>query len=642
MSTFTTGSGDAVAARSRTNAVGFLNWLTTNNVKGSVTEYGWPGSSNPGTDPIPGSGTGAHFDPRWDAVAQQIYLDYNAAGLILTNWTASEWNVDLRSYRTSDGNNRPFNYRSTVTSVLEQNYTAVAGVLRGVNLAGGDFSDAGPNGALNLSKYTQPNAGYYYPSVGDWAVLYARGVRLVRLPFRWERVQTVLKGPLNHDIDVFVAAVTAAGAAGVQVLVDVHNYGRYDTAANGNTGYSTTGVLDVGQNAPAAVGGTMISCLVDFWSKMATRLKGNAGLHSYGIMNEPHDLTGGVATWQDACRQSVEAIRLIDQTSRIGVPGYFYDTVSGWVSQNGSTPWLTEIIPAGQTGANGTATRNTDPLIYFEGHHYWDNDGSGGYAQTYDQEVSNATNSGYTSYTNAGYVAPATNNTLQTGSRIVFTSSLDAAGDFSGTYDSIVVGTNTVTLPYSALGNPGNSMQVITSASSDTGGVRKSLTGSAFRIFSVDFYVPVTGTITGSGAITHFWRDDNATDLVELRFQSTGAGYNFGLTIPSGAYTFVNTGATFLAQGVWNTAQVIVTDTAINVYVNGSTVTEATITGSYAGVNIGGFFTGKYYATNYTGTYYFDNISCGSNATYYAPPNGGFLASVVTVVNSLGLIGAIE
>ena len=78
MSSFPTGTGDAVAARARTQLANFTNWLAANNVKGIVGEFGWPQSSNPGADPL---GSGAKFDPRWDAVAQQWYLDANAAGL---------------------------------------------------------------------------------------------------------------------------------------------------------------------------------------------------------------------------------------------------------------------------------------------------------------------------------------------------------------------------------------------------------------------------------------------------------------------------------------------------------------------------------------------------------------------------------
>ena len=633
MSSFATGTGDAVAARARTQLATFTTWLANNNVKGLVGEFGWPSSSNPGTDPL---GTGAKFDPRWDAVAQQWSLDANAAGLYTTNWVASEWGIDLRSYRTVDGNNGSLNYRTTVSSVLEQNYSAVNGVIRGVNLAGAEYSDFGPEGALNLSTTTQPGAGYYYPSASSWAELYARGVRLVRYPVRWERLQTTLKGPLNHDISLLVNSINEAKAAGIVCLIDMHNYGRYDTAALGNTSGNTNGVRKLGDSAPSGVSGTMIECFVDFWQRMATLLKGNAGVWGLGLCNEPQGLTGGVSTWVTATQQATEAIRLIDQNVFISVGGYFYSTIPGWVDQNGPSAWLTETIPSGQINAG--QQRNRDPNIVFEGHHYWDNTNAGQYITAYSDEITNAQNQGYTSYSNSGYVAQPTNNTSQSGQRFVFKSSFDTGSDFSGLYDAVTSNSNTVTLPFTTLGNPGNSMKIATTATSDTAGVQKSLTSTVFRTFTLDVYIPTSATINQSDsfAIAHVWRDNNSTDLIELRIVGAGSGFKLGLTIPSGAYTFVNSGATVLAKGVWHTAQVIISDTTINLTVNGATSNEASVAGSFATVNAGGIFIGKFYGTAYVGDIYFDNFIASNSATYYAPPNGGLLSAVITpILNSL-------
>ena len=632
MSTFPTGSGDAIAARVRTDLKVFTDWLTANSVKGLVGEFGWPGSSNAATDPIPGSGTGAHFDLRWDAVAQQWFLDADAKNLFTTNWVASEWRVDLRSYETNDGNNRPLNYRTTVSSVLEQTYgTGGTGIIRGVNLAGGEFADSGPSGGLVAGLVGH---AYYYPTVGDWAQLYGRGVRLVRLPFRWERLQPKLNGPLDPvNLKSLQDTVTAAGAAGVKILLDMHNYGRYDTAAQTNTTPSTNGVLDIGQNAPAAIGGSMASCFIDIWTKIATNFSTNAGLWGYGLTNEPHDLTGGVSFWQAITRQAVEAIRLIDTTNYISVGGYFYSTIPGWLQQNGTTAWLTETIPAGQPGAG--AVRNTDPKIVFEGHHYWDNDHSGGYAQTYDQELTNATNAGFTSYTNASYTAPATGNTQQTGNRTVFSSSYDGAWDFSGSLDSIPTNSNAVSFVTTA-GNPAGSLKVSATATSDSGGTAKQI-GAGARTLSVDFLIPVGSTLstTSNFAITHFWTGTN-TDLAEIRVIGSGAGYKVGLTsFPTTTYALINTGNTVLSLGSWYTLTFVITDTGASLYVYPAntvqpTTAEASYTATYTNVNATIVFRGKYYGTAYVGDMYFDNELDSLLGTYYAPPNGGFIGNGTT------------
>lgn len=608
----TLGSGDAVCARARSEMYGYLNWLATNNVKGMIGEFGWPGSCQQNTD--------LNFDPGWDTVAQQVFLDMNASNLMTAYWCSAEWALDLRGYMTGDGNNHSYNYRQTNTSILEANYAnGGTGIIRGTNMAGADFSDQGPSGVLNVSTI---GIGYYYPSPGDWAVLAGRGVTFVRLPIRWERVQRILLGSLyTTDITDIKDALASANAAGIEVMIDIHNYGRYDTIGTGASG----GVYDLGQNAPTATGGTMQEAYQNFWNQFATYFKGAPGLWGYDIMNEPHDLTNGVSTWVTASQNAVEAIRAVDQNCHIAVPGYFYDTVVGWVTQNGTTPWLTEIIPTGQTGAG--LARNADPLIVFQGHHYWDNDNSGTFASTYATELSNATNQGYTSYTNTGYTAPSTGNTSQTGDRTLFTSGFNSQSDFSGQYDSIVTNSNTMVFPYTSLGNPGSSMQIGATSTSDTGGVSKGLTNKVYREYQVDFLLPVGATLVSNStfAISHLWEDNDSTDLIELRILGTTGGYFAGLTVPSGTYVFVNSGATVLKLGVWNTLKIVITDTAINLYINGNTTAEATQTGTYTGINSGGFFCGKYYGTSYVGDMYFDNVICANSLTYYAPPNGGYL-----------------
>jgi len=117
------GAGDAVAAQSLYNLKTFTDWLTANSQtgKGIITEIGIPGSANPGTDPIPGSGTGATYDPAWEATLQQVYEGMNRSNLHVTAWNASEWRVDLRAYETLHGDTGPLTYRTTVSSVLENN-----------------------------------------------------------------------------------------------------------------------------------------------------------------------------------------------------------------------------------------------------------------------------------------------------------------------------------------------------------------------------------------------------------------------------------------------------------------------------------------------------------------------------------------
>ena len=648
MSTFATGTGDATAARVRTELKIFTDWCTANGVKGHIGEYGWPASSLALTDV--NTGSGMIYDQQWDAVAQQWYLDANAANLWLTSWCTGEWGIDMKAYLTHDGNNRQFDYRSTVSSVLEANYTTGGtGVLRGTNYVGGEFSAPDANGSLFIGSYAQPGAAYYYPTAINWQVLYNRGVRLVRLPFRWERLQKTLKGALDtNDLAMLKASIQAAGAAGIQVMIDMHNYGRYD--ADGTNSHQ---VYDLGQNAPAThrgatVGGTMIDCYVDVCTKLATALKGVSGYWGFDIMNEPHDLTGNVNTWQTASRQVTEAIRAIDTSCYIVMPGYQYNTVPGWTSSNGSTAWLTGTIPAGQPGAG--SARNLDPKLLFSGHHYYDGSHAGQYTKTYAQELTDSQNGGYTSYSNGGYTAPATNNTSQTGPRIQSSSSMDSAGDFdTPTGGANFVNSNTVTIPYAADGNPGNSLRVSYTATNDEGGVRRSMTtaqGRNIRTAYLDVKVPTGSalptTLSNNFSIMHTWNNDYSTDLLEIRMiGKVGGGYTVGLTIPGGAYVFNQaTTPTVLALGAWNTLRLDVTNAAFNLYINGNATPEVSLAASNTGVNIGGLQIGKFYSTAYVGDILFDNYSGTINVTAISPPAGGFLTqiggAIASLIKSLG------
>lgn len=378
---------DAVGAKVRAEQKVFTDWLATNNVRGLVGEVGVPGTSSAGNDP--------NSDSRWDAVLDAWYSQAGTSGLAVTAWTSAEWGVGLRAFRNAAGDNSPLSITTSSGTVLER----WPGPLRGVNLAGPEFGDAGPSAPLS------PRPGvlgsqYYYPQQGSWQYLGAQGVKLVRLPYRWERLQPTLNGPLDTaELGRIRTALGYAAAAGIAVLLDMHNYARY-------TQPDATTILDLGQ--PNPTGGTMTDAFVDHWTKVSGALTGTAGLYGYGLTNEPHDLTvpGGSAAgtqpyqvWQTASSRAVEAIRAVDWAtpSAITVCGYNYGNTHAWASLNGGTAWLYSTIPAGQAGAG--QSRNTDPNVLFEAHHYFDTDHSGTYGATYDSVLSAATAAGYSGST---------------------------------------------------------------------------------------------------------------------------------------------------------------------------------------------------------------------------------------------------
>ena len=152
----------------------------------------------------------------------------------------------------------------------------------------------------------------------------------------------------------------------MQVIVDVHNYGRYnshwalDAAAN-------YGYVAVGKGGVIGSAALPITAFADLWTKLAGALKGTAGLGYYDIMNEPYDM-GGTNVWPSAAQAAVNAIRSVDMLTPVLVEGTQWASAYWWPSDNGSL-------------------HVTDPAnrLLYEAHLYFDSDGSGTYTQTYAQ-----------------------------------------------------------------------------------------------------------------------------------------------------------------------------------------------------------------------------------------------------------------
>lgn len=244
-------------------------------------------------------------------------------------------------------------------------YTSL--IYRGVNLSGAEFTED----AAHLPGTVDTD--YMYPSAGIYAAMAGKGHRAIRLPFRWERIQPTRGAALNSaELTRLVGAVNAAGAVGLKVLLDCHNYGRYiNSTANGGA----TLVLGDGTLTTAN--------FVDLWTRLSTAFKGNGAVLGYGLMNEPHDLPGGAAAWEAASQSAVTAIRANADTTQVFVSGYSWSGAQSWAAQH-PAPWITD-----STGR-----------ITYEAHYYFDMDNSGSYAQSYADANTAAVAAGFTSLLN--------------------------------------------------------------------------------------------------------------------------------------------------------------------------------------------------------------------------------------------------
>jgi aryl-phospho-beta-D-glucosidase BglC (GH1 family) len=211
----------------------------------------------------------------------------------------------------------------------------------GVNLSGAEYSKALPG---------VHGVDYVYPTA-DLKTYATLGIDLVRLPFRWERLQPKLGGALDqNELGRLKAFLAEADRQGVDVIVDNHNYGRY-------------------RDVPIGSASVPAEAFADFWKKLATELKGQGALVGYDLMNEPHDM-GGRDRWPHAAQLATNAIRTVDMTHDIHVEGEGWSSARAWKDINGS---LDIKDPANK--------------IIYQAHQYFDDNASGTYDESYTGEA---------------------------------------------------------------------------------------------------------------------------------------------------------------------------------------------------------------------------------------------------------------
>jgi endoglucanase len=212
----------------------------------------------------------------------------------------------------------------------------------GVNYSGAEFGAQGAVGTLNRD--------YMYPADrARGAYFSAKDLRLVRLPITWERLQRQAFGPLSAtDLAGVRAVLDASAAAGQQVVIDLHNFGRY-------------------YGSPLAVADA--PKLANFWQQLAAALRGHPALYGYELMNEPHDLPEGGVGWAAIAQSATNGVRLADTNAWVLVPGYGWQSAAYWPSNNPSL-----------------AVQDSSNRLHYAAHLYFDRDYSGVYARSYDTD----------------------------------------------------------------------------------------------------------------------------------------------------------------------------------------------------------------------------------------------------------------
>jgi hypothetical protein len=342
-----------LAAREQARLGTFTHWLAAGHARGFVGEVGWPGNAR------------SAGDDRWNAVARTWYRAAARARLTVAVWATGElW---ARSYKLSVYSaNSPGGTVSEAnpqSAVVEQQ----SAQLRGINVDGGAFGEYGtdydpvaatsPLDNVNVGAY---GSVYSYPSAPTFAYLAHRGIRFVRLAFRWERLQRQPGAALDPvELARIRASVNAAGQAGLRVILDCHNYGGY---------YARDGASGVRRALGSR--GLPAATFAGLWRRLSVVFAHDRTVLGYGLMNEPTAMSGPHA-WERASTAAVAAIRASGDRHRIFVSAYDWGSVTQFAAQHPRGPWIRDPV------------HNT----WYEAHQYFDRDMSAHYRLSFDAEA---------------------------------------------------------------------------------------------------------------------------------------------------------------------------------------------------------------------------------------------------------------
>ncbi|MFM7022091.1 MAG: cellulase family glycosylhydrolase [Flavobacteriales bacterium] len=229
--------------------------------------------------------------------------------------------------------------------LISINTYAQTALYYGVNLAGAEFGSTFPG------TY---GTDYIYPSNSVINYYSTKGLKLIRLPIKWERIQPTMNAALNAaELSRLTAVIDYAQSKGMQIIPDLHNYCR----RNINGSEKLIGSASVS-----------VANIKDCWTRLAEALKTKTNIFGYDIMNEPHDM--GSTSWFSIAQEIINGIRSTDTTTTIIVSGDSWSSAVRWMQYSNNLKNLTDI---------------SNNLV-FQAHIYFDDDASGLYDESYDAE----------------------------------------------------------------------------------------------------------------------------------------------------------------------------------------------------------------------------------------------------------------
>ncbi|KTT13138.1 cellulase [Pseudomonas oryzihabitans] len=208
-----------------------------------------------------------------------------------------------------------------------------------VNLVGLNLSGAGFAGqvlpGVNGTHYIFPVEAYFK----QWS---AKGIKLIRFPVIWERLQPTLGGPLDATYAALIDQTFAnAQKYGMRIILDLHNYTFYRGSVIGSAAVPYDRYQEI-------------------MTRIAQRWSNQPSLYAYDIMNEPHD---SMAQWPIAAQYGINGVRAVDKTRIIMIEG------NGWSEATRWPLWNDALL----------ALKDPSDNLVFQAHSYFDESAGGNY-----------------------------------------------------------------------------------------------------------------------------------------------------------------------------------------------------------------------------------------------------------------------
>jgi len=240
--------------------------------------------------------------------------------------------------------------------------TSQLAIRGGVSLAGAEFGSEKPTFSnLNPGTYGRD---YTYPERQTIEYFATCGLGLLRIPFRWERLQPVPGRPLDPtELGRIRQVVAWAAACGALIVLDTHNYGRYQLSLFGRP---RSVVIDEKIDGTIAVSRAHFA---DYWRRIGEAFAGNSAIFGLGLMNEPHDM--GQSDWKAISQEAVDAVRMVNREACVIVAGNGWSSADRFPEINGPSAWISDPVKR----------------VLYEAHCYFDADASGKYRRSYADEL---------------------------------------------------------------------------------------------------------------------------------------------------------------------------------------------------------------------------------------------------------------